>query len=603
MERLCKVIALLLMLAPASAFGQWLVGQRLFTSGSSSPATTVEATSSGTGTTSPVSTGAWSLAYSSGDTLACHLTYASFGTNSNGLVIDATNGPWEMAYCLPYNSSNGTLECLALFPNATGSSSVPQFTVATGANVNGVAMQCAAFKGTPPSNNVLDSSIGAYKPTPYIWGVSTAGVTSANPSLASVTPSNAGEVIFAGLGQTVNGSAVTAGSGFTLLPGSNAHSGFQWSSSEYRIQTAATATTAPFTMASDTWAEDVLGICNAAAITNCTSAFTGAFNDFAGQTNGATLTAALLLNSTYGPFTSSSASWSATITGTTTFETGVTYPAPTAKFVNGHLYTGQTGIGINHLNSSNSDIAQLTVNVHPPGWLEASYDFYETGVTWGSSGNFCDSGRVATGDTETWQLYDDGTGVGKVRMESNTGLTLYANTLTLPSNTDKYHVWIEAAPAPVSYTLSAVATSSGGTAVYTTSTSTAALVVGTYLTVSGFTTTANNSVANLFQGGAADGPGYLVTAKTGTTITLANPSAVAETHAATAALDHVAYLRDTTTATDVGVVTFPVTNTFSSTGNATAAPFGGGSCGMNGNLHVSNFGINVIPVAGTHSAF
>jgi hypothetical protein len=85
-------------------------------------------------------------------------------------------------------------------------------------------------------------------------------------------------------------------------------------------------------------------------------------------------------------------------------------------------------------------------------------------------------------------------------------------------------------PGTGALTLTAVAASSGGVAVYTgTITGGAAnALVGVYFTVAGFTLPSDNGF-------------FVATASTATTLTLANPSAVAQTHAGTATSGYAAY--------------------------------------------------------------
>lgn len=111
---------------------------------------------------------------------------------------------------------------------------------------------------------------------------------------------------------------------------------------------------------------------------------------------------------------------------------------------------------------------------------------------------------------------DGGTASGTINYID--GVNSFGKTIILPLQSVAASTQVVAA-----LTLTAVAASSGGNAVYTGTITGGAnsAFVGDYFTIAGFTNAADNGV-------------FIAVASTATTLTLANPNAVAQTHAATA---------------------------------------------------------------------
>jgi hypothetical protein len=132
------------------------------------------------------------------------------------------------------------------------------------------------------------------------------------------------------------------------------------------------------------------------------------------------------------------------------------------------------------------------------------------------------------GDTSVQLAASQTTAVGSILLSNSVGLaTVGSSNITVTTYPEIVGIAEQVIITPAgALTLTAVAASSGGSAVYTGTITGGGTnnYVGLYFVITGFVNGTNNSPAQ----------GFLVTANTTTTLTLSNPSAVAETHAGTA---------------------------------------------------------------------
>ena len=141
--------------------------------------------------------------------------------------------------------------------------------------------------------------------------------------------------------------------------------------------------------------------------------------------------------------------------------------------------------------------------------------YFGTDVAPGTAGSLDDEFNAASLNLGRWTWINQGSATAAT---SKSILDLHDPTTSAADN-----FRVIAQPIPPSFSLTSVATSSGGVAVYsgTITGGAANAYAGTTFFISGFTTGANNGT-------------FLCTASTAATLTLNNGGAVAETHAATA---------------------------------------------------------------------
>ena len=171
---------------------------------------------------------------SAGDGITCEYLFpatvnlVSITDNVNsGNYLSATPG-----------GGNGFLEGIYYMSGVQGSATT--ITLTLSGSVALAAMNCQAWK--PASAGAL---------TPDFTMVQQALGTTANPTTgAALTPAGINEVVIANMANQ-SGTTSTAGASYTLIPyGTNKYG---WA--EYQIQTTATATNGPFTMAADYWVD------------------------------------------------------------------------------------------------------------------------------------------------------------------------------------------------------------------------------------------------------------------------------------------------------------------------------------------------------------
>ena len=135
------------------------------------------------------------------------------------------------------------------------------------------------------------------------------------------------------------------------------------------------------------------------------------------------------------------------------------------------------------------------------------------------------------GDATVQLAASQTTAVGSVLLSNSTGqVTVGSSNITTATYIEVVGIAEQVIITPAgALTLTSVAASSNGTAVYqgTITGGGTNNYVGLYMVITGFTNATNNSAY-------AGAQGFLVTANTTTSITLANPLAIAETHAGTA---------------------------------------------------------------------
>lgn len=539
-----------------------------------------------------------------GDGIACGWGQRSFGTPGGG-VSDNLNGAWAFpkggaVLTGTYNSNTGYLENVWSETNSLGGYAT--VTITTSGSTSVLTVHCTAYRNIKLSAAV-DGSAAIFNPT------NGTGITSTNPNAGTaVAPSNNGEAIF-GLMGNVNGTSATQGAGYTI--GTQKGAGTFWDISQYRIQTTATSDNAPWTAASDTWIAMMVAFLSLSGTSGGVNPYTGIWTDGHGNTNGTAVTTTNLNSASYQ---STNSNWTncANIT-TMDWSTGLSIPNyRNPIWINGSSHTGSTNIGLTHANSATTESCQLQVYTNPTlgGTSELDIDQQIQGYTNNVNGDFCDTARIAdsvSGDTQTIEwFYDTSVFSGPaVRMEDNSGTTHYSVGIALPNFTDWYRMRLQLDTTELTLTLTAAANASGGNTVYTgtiTGGSNNGLV-GKWFTVSGFTNTGNNNNVPAGSPASTFANGFQVIASTATTLTLANPSGVAETHAGSAVVDHTMQVYDATTNTFVGTDSSPSQNVGSSSGWVTANIGGQGSCGMTQSGSITNygyFGVNPLVTPGTY---
>jgi hypothetical protein len=168
-----------------------------------------------------------------GDLLTCSLTYGNDGGTTLA-VSDTLNGSWSVANPAHYNAN--IIQITGQFYFANTKSGTITITGKPSAAGTWGSMNCQEWSGAATSGP-LDQ-------------LTSADGTTANPSSGSVTPTASGELI---LGDLENGIGPSAGSGFALIS-STPNTGL---STEYQIQSSATAVAATWTLAATGWTAQV----------------------------------------------------------------------------------------------------------------------------------------------------------------------------------------------------------------------------------------------------------------------------------------------------------------------------------------------------------
>ena len=178
---------------------------------------------------------------SAGDGITCGGVFGSQVATAT-FTDNVSPGSYTVANPPYYGTSTFATGLRAYRSSVLGGSTTITMTLSSAAQYSGFA--CEAYK--PSSGScpfTLDTAFTQASPYPN----AITGAT-ANPSIASDTPTNANELIYGSLVTYQN--VPTAGTGFTLvdtLPGGPN----LWP--EYQIQAAATATTLPYVLAADQW--------------------------------------------------------------------------------------------------------------------------------------------------------------------------------------------------------------------------------------------------------------------------------------------------------------------------------------------------------------
>jgi len=206
----------------------------------------LESTCSFNGGNSSVTTGTCTLSPNptAGDGMSCG--YAIGNNTATGTFSDNVGGVYLVANASYYGASTFAASGRVYRTGLPGGTTIVTFNLSIGSSYTGFG--CEAYK--PSSAGIFTLDTAFTQTTPY--PLATTG-NSASPAVASITPTNANEIVY---GQVLNATyttSPTAGSGFTLV---NPLPGSPLLYPEYQIQTTATATTLPFTLsASDFWQE------------------------------------------------------------------------------------------------------------------------------------------------------------------------------------------------------------------------------------------------------------------------------------------------------------------------------------------------------------
>lgn len=580
--RTTSTIALFLLLSAATAHAQILSGVLEARPAVSSAA--LDASCSGYGTSSPVSCST-AMIVSKGDTILCSASQHSYGI-VGFYISDNSNGVYQAVGNVLLEDAGHYGASWVRFNSASGKIT-PTVTTTDGAT--GLLLTCNAWRNAAPFASIDGGPVTQFSPA------AGTGTTGANPTAGlAQLPANAGEGIDCTM-WNLNGAAPAAGSGYVLSAGVNASSIYQWP--EHQIQSTPNPANCPYTAAADTWTDFAVGVLSAAAATGGVSPFTGIFTDGHGISDGTPVTAD---NLNAGSYSSVYSVW-AECQNVTGMQWSSQLGIPNRLhplWVNGSNAAGNTGIGLTHANSADTESCQLQVYSNPAsGESELSIDEQLVGYTNNLEGDICDTSRIAnalTGDTETIQwFYDTNVFSGPaVRLEDNSGVTNASIGIGLPNFTDWYSMRLRLVREATVLNLTAAANASGGQTVYTGTITGGANngLVGQWFTVSGFATAANNNHVPAGLSPITLANGWPVIASTATTLALANPAGVAETHAATATIDHILQVWDATTGTFVGTDSSPVQSSGPVSGWITVNVGGQGSCGMNQPGSITNYG-------------
>ena len=293
----------LLLLLCSLAFGQGMVGNASMVGTSSAiggingsaPSPIVQ---DGAGCSAVATTGTTlscgSLTVTAGDLITCQ----SAPDNPSGgsvfvSVSDTTNGIYLVPQYQNNPSSAGShvnvnSDVQAYFPNAAGGTYSPTLTVS--GTSDGMTISCQAWKNARTSAALDGGAINQYQL--QFTGAS-------NPTSGSAqTPTANGELITCIVNTSSN--TPTAGLGYSLITGGSSQ--LVWSETE--IQTTATATNCPFTMASDNWMDYSTAYLPSSASAGVTP-ITGIWNNASGGSNGVAPTSTTVGNSgafTIGPY-------------------------------------------------------------------------------------------------------------------------------------------------------------------------------------------------------------------------------------------------------------------------------------------------------------
>lgn len=198
------------------------------------------------GGNSSITTGACTLSPnpSAGDGLTCG--YAIGNNTSVGTISDNAGGIYLVANQSYYGANTFAASGRVYRTGLPGGTVTVTLNLSSAASYTGFG--CEAYKPSAAGVFTLDTAFTQASPYPN----ATVG-NSASPAVASAIPTNANEIVY---GQVLNATytiSPTAGSGFTIV---NPLPGSPLLYPEYQIQSAATATTLPFSLsATDYWQE------------------------------------------------------------------------------------------------------------------------------------------------------------------------------------------------------------------------------------------------------------------------------------------------------------------------------------------------------------
>jgi hypothetical protein len=465
-----------------------------------------------------------------GDAVACTAAQRSFGT-VGGAITDSAN---DFIYAVTqgtFNSSTGYWQTVWIGFNLAGGSTTFSFT-ATG-STSGATIQCSAFKGAATSNALDPGLVTQFNPT------NGTGVTSTNPVAGSSTqtPTNADELIYGGMSNL--SVTPTAGSGFTLSTASGRQTVETWG--EYLVQTTATATYCPFTAASDTWIDSCLGLMNAGVATGGVTPLTGLYCNFAGQTATTAVTSANWAAGCYGSVYQTA--WAANSITTFAYETPGSLPnLNLSPFVNGGSRSASTGISVTKSGTTQTEnvtwqeLAGINPNLFGYWQYLASYSGTYAFTT---AGNECDQNKFAAntnGDTLTVQVLDEGSGNMGFDVEVSGSSVIRSKGLQVPSTTAWYMIQVENNANMQIAAVTAAANASGGNTVYTCSSGCNVFTANQWVNMcmmnwNSLPSTGTPTYANAFSNHANCGVFQVVGTPTSTSLTLNNPSGVAQTGA------------------------------------------------------------------------
>lgn len=369
---------------------------------SSFTAITLDASCTGTGSTSPTACGT-AMTVTAGDTIVCGASGNNF--DPAGLYFnDVTNNVfYDTVSGLIHPNTANSYVAVAVLQNSASGSIKPQVNNFEDITLN---INCYAFKGVPTAK-VLDG--GAINQT------KSAGTAAANPtSGTAASPTNANEVV---IGSMVRPTASSTQSGTGWAPsGTLTAAGTSYPVyNEYQIQTTAVSQNAPFTSASAKYSDIQIALLNAAS-TGGYRALTGLYAIGVAKTNGASVTTADLNGATTTlASTATDGGWA--LTGSAaTYNTAIS-PSGTGTFlIAGVPHTfGDAATSITLSGAQNATQYAWTEKVNNPGtprWLSM---FFRMGSSGTSTGQFCDANRLLGGVTDqgmTLQaLYTTGNGL------------------------------------------------------------------------------------------------------------------------------------------------------------------------------------------------
>lgn len=392
--------------------------------GSTPIALDVSCTGTGSTSSSPCSA---PMTVAAGDdvTVECGTNNNSFDP-SNIVVSDQLNGFYKNIWGNTHPTNADDWVTTAVLFNSAGGSVLPS---CLNFEPNGFVIAAQAWKHTATSFGLDGGAVNQFK---------SATTAAANPtsSASTAAPTNANELV---LCQLVRATAATtsAGTGWTPTGTLTGVTNTLAQYFQYMIQTTATAENCPFTSASAKYTDGQFALLNASNPAGY-DALTGVFGPpAAAQTNGATVTAAIL-NGVSGSLSTISGSngsnWTASGGAAMTFDTSV-HPLGTYKLlVNGTAHTIGDAVTSVHIAASSTAAG--------PEWApNPGSGNPGTGVWYGSfvrvgtnatSGENCDvfnlDGTLVEGNFTT-QFYYDGTHGLNFQFEVNQGNSVTATGL------------------------------------------------------------------------------------------------------------------------------------------------------------------------------